>query len=130
MIHRLPGAVAAGSRGGGRVPGRKRAPHGAAIGSLAAAGGSARDRGPPGHRQLGGGGQRGPWAAAGSVRGTGRWGEGGGCRGTGQWRAGRRWGPREAGEDPGRWAFRAMAGAQGGGGGVCECVSVGGHVCA
>ena len=46
-------------------------------------------------------------------------GEGGGGRGTGRRRAGRRWGPGEAGRGPGRRGFRAAAGAQDGGGGVC-----------
>jgi len=43
---------------------------------------------------------------------------------------GRRWGPGEAGRGPGRRGFRAAVGAQGGGsgGGMCECVSVGGRV--
>ena len=45
-------------------------------------------------------------------------------------RAGRQWGPGETGGGPGRRGFRAAAGAQGDGGGVCECMSVGGRVCA
>jgi len=60
------------------------------------------------------------------------------ANGARQWRrgallgGGRRWGPGEAGGDPGRRGFRAVARAQGGGGGssVCECVGVGGRVCA